>query len=59
MIDKAQFKSLRSFDDVRVTEIKFTWKNLLPIQISFYGLIRDIDFNDGIKLIPQDGIDIS
>eukprot|EP00347_Sterkiella_histriomuscorum_P012924 403366704 len=58
-IDKAQFKSLRSFEDVRVTEIRFTYRQLPPIEIKFYGLIRDIDFEGGIKLIPQNGIDLS
>ncbi|CDW72444.1 UNKNOWN [Stylonychia lemnae] len=58
-IDNAQFKSLRSYDDVRVTEIKFTDHRLPPIEIAFFGLIRDIDYEGGIKLIPQNSIDLS
>lgn len=44
---------------MRVTEIKFTYRALPPIEIAFYGLIRDIDYEGGIKLIPQNGIDLS
>lgn len=58
-IDQAQFKSLKSFDDLRIIEIPFRKDNLIPIEIAFYGLIRDIDFIGGLRIIPQDGIDIS
>jgi hypothetical protein len=51
-IDNAQFKSLRSFDDLRIIEIPFKKEALPPIQIAFYGLIRDIDYLTGLKIIP-------
>lgn len=58
-IDNAQFKSLKVFDDLRIIEIPFKKPTLPPIEIAFYGLIRDIDYLHGLKIIPQDDIDIS
>lgn len=58
-IDKAQFKSLKQFDDLRIIEIPFKSYTLPPIEILFYGLIRDIDYSSGLRIIAQDNIDIS
>jgi hypothetical protein len=44
---------------LRIIEIPFKKSTLPPIEIVFYGLIRDIDFMQGIKIIPQDDMDIS
>jgi len=51
-IDNAQFGSLKQFDDLRIIEIPFKKDSLPPIEIKFYGLIRDIDFLHGLKVIP-------
>lgn len=40
----AQYKSLRNFDDLRIIEIPFKKNSLPPIEIVFYGLVRDIDY---------------
>jgi hypothetical protein len=58
-IDNAQFQGLKHFDDLRIIDIPFKSPTLPPLEIKFYGLIRDIDFMQGIKLIPQDDIDLS
>jgi len=44
---------------LRIIEIPFKKETLQPIEIKFYGLIRDIDFMQGLKIIPQDEKDIS
>jgi hypothetical protein len=51
-IDNAQFSSLKQFDDLRIIEIPFKKESLPPIEIKFYGIIRDIDFFEGLKVIP-------
>ena len=58
-IDNAQFKNLKQYEDLRIIEIPFKRDNLPPIEILFYGLIRDIDYSSGLKIIAQDNIDIS
>ena len=58
-IDKAQFKSLKQYDDLRIIEIPFKSYTLPPIEILFFGLIRDIDYSSGLRIIAQDNLDIS
>ena len=57
-INNAQFKGLNQFDDLRIIEIPFKQYTLPPIEIVFYGLIRDIDFLQGLRVVPQDDINI-
>lgn len=57
-IDKAQFKSLRTYEDVRVTELDFRDIKLLPLEIKFYGLVRDINFKEGLFVIPEYDTDL-
>jgi hypothetical protein len=44
---------------LRIIEIPFKKETLPPIEILFYGLIRDIDFINGLRIVPQDDMDIS
>ena len=57
-IDKAQFKSLKTYDDIRVTELDFRDEKMLPLEIKFYGIVRDIDYQQGIMIIPEYNIDV-
>jgi hypothetical protein len=45
---------------LRIIEIPFKKGTLQPIEIKFYGLIRDIDFSSGLRIITaEDHVDIS
>ncbi len=46
------------YDDLRIIDIPFKKESLPPLEIKFYGLIRDIDFLQGLKIIPQDDLQI-
>jgi hypothetical protein len=39
--------------------IDFKNKDLPPVESKFFGLIRDIDYTSGFKIVPQFGLDIS
>ena len=38
---------------MRVTELNFKFRELQPLEIKFYALIRDIDFQEGLRLIVE------
>ena len=43
---------------MRIIDIPFRKDTLPALELKFYGLIRDIDFMQGLKIIPQDDLKI-
>ena len=58
-INNAQFQGIKQYDDMRIIDIPFKSGTLPPLEIKFYGLIRDIDFLQGLKIIVEDDMKVA